>query len=472
MREPLVRGAVHPASFRDPSGFVFTRDGVVYRQVNDRFADEFDALVDSGLYDELVARGLLVAHEEVGLDQAARPQTAHRVLRPDPVEFVSYPYEWCPAQLREAALTTLEIQDLALDHDMTLKDASAYNIQFVEGRAVLIDSLSFDPLVAGQPWVAYGQFCSHFLAPLALAVHVDVRLSSLLRHHIDGIPLDLASRLLPLRTRLRPSLLTHLHLHGRMQRRHEHDNQNQGDAGPGDRRFSVRAFRGLIDSLRGATDKLVWEAPDSTWSDYYDQADHYPTATMEAKEHLVDEWLERLDPRVVWDLGANTGRFSRIATRHADQVVAFDVDPATVQAAWQHRDDPSHGPGHLLPLVMDLTNPSPGLGWAHAERDALADRGRADVTLALALIHHLAIGGNVPLGRIVDFLRAITRDAVVEFVPGDDPRARGLMTGRQEVFSGYTRQAFEAAVSRHFTISRREALDGTDRDLYLLRGPQ
>ena len=183
-------------SFRDPAGFVFTRDGVLYRQVNESFRSNFEALSTSGLYDALTERGLLIRHEEV--DEApADPSVAAVVIRPERVPFISYPYEWCPGQLRAGAIATLEAQKVALEHGMTLRDASAYNIQFVGGRPVLIDTLSFEPAVEGRPWVAYRQFCQHFLAPLALTSQVDVRLNQLSRVHIDGIPLDLAAALLP-----------------------------------------------------------------------------------------------------------------------------------------------------------------------------------------------------------------------------------------------------------------------------------
>ena len=204
-------------SFRDPSGFVFERQGELYRQVNVIHAEHYDHLVASGLYDHLVRSGLLIPHQEVEIP-ASEPTRAYRVLKPERIDFVSYPYEWSFGQLRDAARVTIKAQAAALDHGMSLRDASAYNIQFQRGHPLLIDTLSFEKLPEGSPWVAYRQFCQHFLAPLALMSHRDVRLGQLLRIHLDGIPLDLAVRLLPWRTRLRPSLLLHLFLHARSQR--------------------------------------------------------------------------------------------------------------------------------------------------------------------------------------------------------------------------------------------------------------
>jgi hypothetical protein len=215
-----VTGSALPSSFRDPSGFVFVRDGVLYRQVNRVHREHYDRLMASGLYERLATDGLLVPHEEDDAVPAA-PDLAYKVLRPERVPFVSYPYEWCFGQLKAAALATLAIQRTALDFGMSLRDASAYNIQFLQGKPTHIDTLSFETLREGEPWVAYRQFCQHFLAPLVLSRYRDARLGQLSRVHLDGIPLDLATGLLPWRARLHPPLLLHLFLHARRQRRHE-----------------------------------------------------------------------------------------------------------------------------------------------------------------------------------------------------------------------------------------------------------
>lgn len=451
-----------PGSFRDPHGFVYRRDGVLYRQVNPAGTSDYDRLMDSGLYAALVDEGLLVRHQEVDVAAAAEPG-AYRVLRPEPVPFVSYPYEWCPGQLRAAALATLRVLELALDHGMTLRDASAYNIQLVHGRPVCIDTLSFGELREGEPWVAYRQFCQHFLGPLALACLVDVRLLGLLRAHLDGIPLDLAAALLPARTRLRPALAIHLHAHAKTQQRHAADRDARAKA---QGRFSLQAFRGLVDSLRGAVSGLEWEPTGSAWVDYYAAGESYAADAAAAKEELVAAVLADVGPATVWDLGANTGRFSRLAAKQGADVVAFELDPAAVEASW--RQVVTDGEQHLLPLVCDLANPSPGLGWACTEREAFVDRGPADLVLALALVHHLAIAGNVPLPRIAELCARLGRSVLVEWVPKHDPMVERLLATREDVFDDYASQAFEAAVAAHFDIARREPVPGSARVLYLL----
>ena len=300
------------ASFRDPSGFVFERDGVLYRQVEQVYAPDYDHLMDSGLYADLVSRGLLVPHEEVEPDAGA-----HRLLRPERVPFVSYPYEWCFGQLKDAALATLAIQRTALRFGMTLKDASAYNVQFHRGRPVWIDTLSFERYEQGS-WVAYRQFCEHFLAPLALVAHCDARLARLLRVQLDGVPLDLAVSLLPWRAWTRLPLLLHLRLHARYQRRHA-DAPGVGDERA--RRLDPKALDDLLSSLESACRKLAWSPTDSPWSGYYAE-EGYSAAAGEHKARWIAERLDRLRPGEVWDLGANTGRYARLASERGARTLA------------------------------------------------------------------------------------------------------------------------------------------------------
>jgi ribosomal protein L11 methylase PrmA len=448
------------SSFRDPSGFVFRRDGVLYRQVNRSFAEQFDFLGSSGLYEALTSAGLLIPHVEEG-----EPMTdeAHTVLRPEPIPFISLPAEWCFSELKEAALATLRIQEMALDHGMSLRDASAYNIQFRHGRPVLIDTLSFEPYRDGEPWVAYRQFCQHFLAPLALMAYRDVRLSQLLRANIDGLPLDLAAELLPRGARSRMGLRIHLVAHAKSQRRHE------GETPPDDSRrsFSLRSFRGLLDSLASAVRGLRWDAGRTTWSDYYAEADHYTAEAFDHKKELVTKFLEEVGPSSVWDLGGNVGVFARIASERGIPTVCFDLDAASVEANYQKVLE--DGERDLLPLVLDLTNPTPSLGWAGRERPSLAERGPADLGLALALVHHLAIGNNVPLGWVADYFADLARWLVIEFVPKADPKVQTLLATREDIFPDYTVEGFEGAFAERFVTERREPIAGSERVMYLLR---
>lgn len=448
------------ASFRDPSGFVFRRDNVLYRQVNRSYQADYDLLIGSGLYRSLVDDGWLIPHAEVDL-VPLDPEPAYKVLRPERIPFISYPYEWCFGQLKDAALRTLAIQRRAIEYGMTLKDGSAYNIQFRDGRPVLVDTLSFEAGREGEPWVAYRQFCQHFLAPLALMSLTDVRLNQLTRTNIDGVPLDLASRLLPWQSRLRPALAIHIHLHAKLQ-----SARGRGPARPDARRFGRRALLGMVDHLDAAIRRLHWEPSGTTWAGYYQ--DHtYTDAALDRKEQLVGTYLDRSRPARAWDLGANTGRFSRVAAARGIATIAFDIDPGCVEL--NYREVTRHGEARLLPLLLDVTNPSPASGWHNRERDSLLGRAPVDAVLALALIHHLAIANNIPLSRIARFLHQIGRWILIEFVPKCDPQVARLLASRKDVFPDYHQHEFERCFRTYFAIEASEMLPDSQRVLYLMR---
>jgi hypothetical protein len=449
-------------SFRDPSGFLFEQDGTLYRQVNLRGQEDYDLFMGSGLYARLVEKKLLVPHQEAQVDSPA-PALCYKILQPERVPFISYPYEWSFGQLKSAARATLNIQKLALEAGMTLKDASAYNIQFVQGRAKLIDTLSFEVYQPGQPWSAYRQFCQHFLAPLALMAYRDIHLSSLLRVYIDGIPLELVSKLLPRRTVLNPGLLMHLHLHANSVRKYS-DELVKREAVSG--KMSKTALLGLVDSLLSVLKSLKVRTIGTDWADYYDQT-NYTSAAFEDKQRIVAEYLSRSGAHTVWDLGANTGVFSRLATQAGMQTISFDIDPAAVEK--NYRQCVKEKETHMLPLVMDFTNPSPGIGWHHQERLSLMERGPADAALALALIHHLVIGNNVPLPKAARFFRDCCEWLIIEFIPKGDSQIEKMLAMRKDIFDDYHQQGFEEAFRAVFEIVDSAPVSETQRRVYLMR---
>jgi hypothetical protein len=277
----------NPASFRDPCGFLFFYQGELYRQINDSYKEAYDLLLGSGLYQELVSAGRLIPHDEAHAGEIPSPD-GYKIIKPERIPFISYPYEWSFSQLQDAALVTLAIQKAAVPRGMTLKDASAYNIQFRDGQPLLVDTLSFEKYEEGYPWTAYRQFCQHFLAPLALMSYRDVRLNQLLRIYIDGIPLDLAAKLLPFSSRLNPSLIMHIHLHAKSQK---HFSDKKIDRGA--HTFSRLALAGLIDSLEGCVKKLTWRPHGTEWAEYY-QATNYSDRAAGHKKEIVAGFLDKI----------------------------------------------------------------------------------------------------------------------------------------------------------------------------------
>lgn len=447
------------SSFRDPSGFLFWKSGEIYRQINPIYKEHYEHLINSGLYERLTNERLLVAHEEVN-DDGLRQNEAFKIIKPEVIPFISYPYEWCFSQLKDAALATLKIQKIALEYGMSLKDASAYNIQFKDGNPVLIDTLSFEKYTEGKPWVAYRQFCQHFFAPLALMAMRDIRLGQLMRIYIDGIPLDLASRLLPARSFVRFSFVSHIHMHAKAQ-----TTLGQKDLNVKKYKVGKTSLFGIIDNLESTISKLNWKPEGTEWAEYYDDT-NYTSQALEHKKTLIDEYLDLIKPKSVWDLGANTGLFSRLASIRGINTIAFDIDPSAVEK--NYIECKRKRETYIFPLILDLTNPSPDAGWANEERVSLIRRGPADMVFALALIHHLAISNNLPFTHIADFLSRICRYLIIEYVPKEDSQVLRLLRSREDIFPDYTQEHFEDTFGSYFSTLDNNKIEHSERTLYLM----
>lgn len=448
-----------PASFRDPSGFVFWRDGEVFRQIEPPGLADAAAVLESGLWAELIEAELLLPADRLAAS-AGMTETAAAVLAPAKIPFVSYPYEWCFSQLKAAALLTLDIQRRCLQRGFALKDASAYNVQFVGTRPTFIDHLSIERRIGDAPWQAYRQFCRHFLAPLALMAFVDLRLGDLQRLWIDGVPLDLASRLLPRSTRWKPGLAMHLHMHARSEAKHH-------DGDPSRAQISQTAQLALTDSLIRTVEGLQPRRQGSTWGAYYAET-NYSHDAMQAKRELISRFVQAApgQRRLCWDLGANTGVFAQLAAHRYETCIAWDMDPNAVEEGFRAQSGAETR--NVLPLILDLTNPSPAQGWAHRERHSWLERGPADLAMGLALVHHLAIGNNVPLPDVAELFATCGRAAIVEFVPKSDSQVVRMLRTRTEPFENYTEAQFEVAFRNRFRIIESAGIPGTERTLYLL----
>jgi SAM-dependent methyltransferase len=451
----------HPSSFRDPQGFMFEQDGILYRQVNEGGRAGYESLMGSGLYQELTGKGLLIPHGEVKVPAGAAG--AFRILKPDLVPFISYPYEWSFGQRKRAALTTLRVQRTALRHGMSLRDSSAFNIQFVGSQPIFIDTLSFEDYVEGRPWVGYRQFCQHFLAPLFIMAGCDPRLSALSSSWIDGVPLDIARSLVPLKYRLRPGFFTHISLHAKAQDRY----QESGSRRTTPPRLSRASLMNILESLRATIERLAWNPDTTQWADYYSKT-NYSGEAMEAKRRFVASVVDETRPARVVDLGANTGEFSAVAAAAGAYVVAADIDHGAVELCY--RKGSASKDRNILPLVVDLTSPTPAIGWMNAERSSFLDRcsGKTDLVLALALVHHLVIGNNVPFRGVMELLARAGKNVVVEFVDKRDSQVQRLLASRVDIFSEYSDSGFEKAMAGIFRIVRKQPVPGAHRVMYHL----
>ena len=442
----------HPASYRDPGGFVFEQDGRIRRAVTEIGLENARAVRATGLVARLVASGRLLPEEEIGTSLADRPDV-RLVLEHPRLPFVSYPYEWPFSALQAAALLHLDVQLEALDSDVMLSDATAYNVQFLGARPVFIDHLAFRPYRDGELWAAHRQFSEQFLHPLLLQSLFGVPYQPWLRGRPDGVPGGDLVALLRWRDRLTWRVLTHVVMPARLQRFAGRPGAERRIATA---RMPKRTLRELFHALRDWIASLSPRGLGSTtWAAYDALVPASETSTISA---FVEEAVRRVRPSHVWDLGCNTGRYSEVALKAgASHVVGLDSDAGALNQAFIRARDRDLA---LLPLLVDLADPSPGQGWQNAERAPLLSRGRADLLVAVAVIHHLAIARNVPLDLIVELLTAIAPDGVIGFVPNTDARARALFHGRDELFRDYTTDNFLRLLESRARIVVRHPMEG------------
>lgn len=446
------------SSFRDPSGYVYQEHGKLYRYVAPSYKQNYDRLINSGLYAELIKKDLLIKAKEI-----TPKNSAYKLLEVEKIDFISYPYEWSFNAYKDAALLTLKIQKRALNHNMSLKDASAYNIQFLHGKPIFIDTLSFENLDEKAPWAAYKQFCQHFLAPLALMSYKDLSLSSLMKQYIDGIPLDLASKLLPLNVPL--GLWLNIRLNAFFQNKYNHSGIKKTHW----QNMNKTKHLALIEGLYNLISNLKSPTKHTEWENYYDFTNYTKTA-FEHKETLLAKYIKSIkNIKHMADFGANNGHFTRIALRAAlkASAVAFDADTKAVEK--NYLAIKNNHQTNILPLVLDLLNPSPALGWANRERQDIKARANFDVIMALALIHHLSISSNIPFDYVADYFASLAPYLIIEFVPKEDSQIQKLLTSRADIYPWYNQKEFEKAFTGHYDIIKKDNIKESARTLYLLK---
>lgn len=448
---------VLPSSLRDAAGSVFWESGTVKRGITVYGQEDYNLLMRSGLYDDLARRGLLLTHRE---EIPAAGSRFCKVLVPQQIPLITYPYEWCFSQLKEAALLTLEIQALAMEYGMGLKDATPFNVQFLDGKPIFIDTLSFEKW-ADAPWVAYRQFCESFLAPLFLMAYLHPGFNKYLTVDLNGLDLSLASRVLPARTWFHPGCLLHIHLHALSQRR-----WGKSAGRPVRASLPRRRVQSLVESLRSCVESLKFGRWDTPFTDYQKDCRHYSPEAQAFKADWVLARVRKACPRWVLDLGANIGFLSRIVTRLGIRCVALDSDASCVEE--NYRRSRQEGDRCMIPLLADPCNPPPNLGWMGTERTALFDRLKPDAVMALAMLHHLRITHTIAMEGIAQFLSEIGPTLLIEFVPKEDPMVQEMLRNRSDEFHDYTLGDFERCFGRFFAIEEKSPIPGTSRILYHL----
>ena len=451
----------HPSSYRDPAGFIFVYNGEIYRQVNKSYQPSFSRLMNSGLYKTLEATGKLISHEEVLIADLPHDEQRLLVLKPLQIEQISYPVEWCFNALKDAALLHLEIMMQSLEHGLILKDATPYNIQFIRGRPLLIDTLSFDIYNEHLPWIAYRQFCETFLNPLLLEHYGKLFIHQCFATAKEGISAQQTAALLPGRARYRLDCWLHVFLPARIT-----STNSERKIPPA---FSKQKMQQLITHLSGFVRSLhSAKRSVAQWNSYYSTS-ILGEGYLENKTRIFEAILQHkvfsdLSSQMVLDIGANNGHFSKLLVNRARHVTAIDNDDPSINELYTEVKTRNLS---MLPLVVDISDPTPASGFGNDAYASFLNRIKPDVIIALAVVHHLAISRGLPLRMLAAFLSKHCNTLIIEFVPKEDPKVRQLLAHRPDTFEDYTQQHFEEIFGECFSLLDKKEVPGTMRTIYL-----
>jgi hypothetical protein len=447
------------SSYRDPSGFMFEANGVLYRQINNSFKSHFDHFIESGCYAHLVREKLLIPHEEIN-ENITGNLDCYKTIRPERLAFISYPYEWSFDMLKDAALLTLQLAKECLSFGVILKDATPYNIQWHNGKMIFIDTLSFEKYNETEPWIAYRQFCECLLGPLLLMHYSRQHLQNLMLAYPEGVPLSIVKSLLPFRSRFSFFTSLHIYLHERLTRPGKQTQQKTAA-------FSKTKILNLLNSLESLVKNLKASDRQTNWSEYYGEAGQRGDY-VEQKKNIIDNWLNNLPgTKTAVDLGANDGYFSKLISQKNIYTIAAEADASCVNHLYlQCKKDFI---SNIHPLVSDLSNPSPAIGVNNNERNSFTSRAKVDLTLALALIHHLCIGRNMNFEQCALFFSQVSNFLIIEFVPKQDEKTQLLLQNKKDIYPGYTENEFENKFTAFFSIKEKQKIPNTERTLYLMK---
>lgn len=462
----MTRVRLEPGSFRDPSGRIYYVDDRVFRTIKTYAAEDFEFVRGTGLLDRLADAGQVIRATPVSSDVLKDyGKDAEYVVEHPRLPFISYPYEWPFPALKAAALLQLDIQIEALASGITLSDASAYNIQFLGTQPLFIDILSFRRYREGEVWGGHRQFCEQFLNPLLLRAKLGVPHNAWYRGSVEGIGTTELRRLLRWTSKLSPNVLVHVVLQSALQRSSLSNRESKGTLATA--KLPLASYRRMLSKLRLWIETLEpADTGKTVWQDYT-RTHSYSDDEIVQKKSFIGKFVAATKPAILWDMGCNTGDYADTALRNgAGYCVGFDCDQGALELAFSRSATQNL---RFLPLLLDGANPSPSQGWSERERLGLTGRAGADGIVALAFVHHIAIGRNVPLDEVVSWLTKLAPQGVIEFVPKQDPMVQELLAFREDIFPDYTEENFLGAIAKRSEIVETKTVTRSNRKLIWYR---
>lgn len=439
------------SSYKDKCAEVYYENGFVYRKINKSYIAVYEKFIESKLYEKLLSENLIIPHE------LTEKNNDYIIIKPQKT-IITYPWEWSFSQLKDCAITTLKIQKIALEYGFSLKDANFFNIQFYKNKPVLIDTTSFEEYKNNQIWIGYKQFCENFLSPLSLCAYVNLKMSDMLIKNIDGISLKLTSKLLPQKTYFNLGLLTHIHLQALFQKSYS-ENTNKISAN-----LSKESLKNLISNLMSTINSINLPKSKTDWGNYYSKT-NYSKDSFEDKKNIINSFKNKINPKTVLDFGANTGVFSRLF--RDSFCYSVDFDQAAIE--YNYQTVKQNNEENIFPLVFDITNPSPAVGFYNKERkDFITRINNVDLVMALALIHHLVLKNNLTFEKLAQYFCDFGKYLIIEFVDKKDSQIEKMLKNREDVFSEYNMQNFESVFKKFYNIIDKQEIKNTKRTLYLM----
>jgi SAM-dependent methyltransferase len=467
------------SSFRDPDGCLVTFEDRVFRFVRKSGEANLRAFLATATAADATESGNLVTTTVLNgrSDEASAAllmldfdEDFAMTLEHERIPFPSFPYEWVPGMLFAAAKLTLDLAERSLADGVGLKDATPYNILFRDTKPVFVDLLSFEKREPGDPiWLPYAQFVRTFVLPLLAVNHLGLRMDQVFLSHRDGLEPEDVYRLASLTQRLRPPFLTLAAIPKWLNSKSESRSSlyQKRTAQAEQAKFILRSlFHRLGRQLKSAHSE---DTRTSSWSGYMETVEASLPGYLREKEDFVKQALDQFKPSRVLDVGCNAGHFSRVASQCGASVVAIDRDTEVISRLWHLASAENLS---ILPLVVDITRPTPGVGWRNAENKSFLNRARGsfDAVLMVAVIHHLMVTERIPLPEILELAAELTNDLLIaEFVPRDDPMFRRIARGRDHLFEWLDENYFRRACEPHFTVIRTQPLGETRRVIFLLR---